>query len=296
MGMALKPYLQLMRPANIITAISDVLAGVSIALLFAPEGASLAWPMLMALVIATVGLYGGGVVFNDFFDAELDAVERPERPIPSGKVSKGAAALLGTVLFAIGVAATGTLGTLSVLIAVSIVFMCLLYDRWGKHHPIAGPLTMGLCRGLNLALGMSCSLAALDQLWFLACVPVIYIAAVTTISRDEVHGGRRGPLYLSASLYGFVMACIVAFGLYYQGGVLAVAMVLPFIAFVFPPLVKAIRTLEAGDVRNAVKHGVIGLIFMNAAWTAAAGMWAFTFATLLLFPLSVWLGKRFAVT
>ncbi len=292
----LKPYLQLMRPANIVTAISDVLAGVSIALLFVPEGATLAWPMLAALIVATMGLYGGGVVFNDVFDARLDAEERPERPIPSGKVSLRAAAMLGLFLFAVGVGAAGAVGLLPAGLAASIVLMCLLYDKWAKHHPVAGPLTMGLCRGLNLALGMSYSLGALDQLWFLACVPVIYIAAVTTISRGEVHGGRRGPLYLSAMLYGVVVACIVAFGLHYQSSLLAVGMVLPFAAFVFPPLVKAIRTLAVGDVRKSVKHGVIGLIFMNAAWTAATGMWGLTFATLLLFPLSIWLGGRFAVT
>src|SRR5690606_24948451 len=160
----------------------------------------------------------------------------------------------------------------------------------------AGPLTMGLCRGLNLALGMSYSLAALGEVWFLAFVPVVYIAAVTTISRGEVHGGQRAPLYLSAVLYALVVACIVAFGLHYQSGILAIGMVLPFTAFVFPPLVTAIRTLRAGDVRKSVKHGVIGLIFMNAAWTAAAGMWGLTLATLLLFPLSIWLAKRFAVT
>ena len=286
-----------MRPANIVTAISDVLAGVAIALLFVPaETNALNGVMLLALVVSTIGLYGGGVVFNDVFDADLDARERPERPIPSGRVSPQGATTLGTVLFLIGVAAAGTVGTWPAVIAVAIVAMCLVYDKWGKHHAIFGPLTMGLCRGLNLLLGLSYSLMAIDQVWFLACVPVVYIAAVTTISRGEVHGGQRTPLLVSAMLYGVVLTCIVAFGVYYQGSILAIGMVLPFILFVFPPLVKAIRTLDAGDVRNSVKHGVIGLIFMNAAWTAAAGMWTLTFATLLLFPVSIWLAKLFAVT
>lgn len=292
----LKPYLQLMRPANIVTAISDVLAGVSIALLFVTDGATLDGSVLTALIIATIGLYGGGVVFNDVFDAKLDARERPERPIPSGRASLRGAAILGSVLFLLGVASAVAVGVVSSAIALSIVLMCLLYDKWAKHQAITGPLTMGMCRGLNLLLGMSYSGAALEQVWFLACVPVIYIAAVTTISRGEVHGGQRTPLLTSAILYGVVVACIVAFGVHYQGGVLAIGMVLPFILFVFPPLTKAIRSLEAADIRKAVKHGVIGLIFMNAAWTAAAGMWGLTFATLLLFPLSIWLAKLFAVT
>lgn len=285
-----------MRPANIVTAISDVLAGVAIALLFVSNGSILDGQALIALIVATVGLYGGGVVFNDVFDAGLDARERPERPIPSGRVSIQAATTLGIVLFLIGVAAASIVGMLPSLIAFAIAGMCLVYDKWGKHHVVAGPLTMGLCRGLNLLLGISYSGMALEKVWFLAGVPVIFIAAVTTISRGEVHGGQRTPLLVSVVLYGVVVACIVAFGVHFQGGILAIGMVLPFILFVFPPLAKAIRTLEASDIRKSVKHGVIGLIFMNAAWTAAAGMWGLTFAALLLFPVSIWLAKLFAVT
>src|SRR5690606_30392529 len=128
---------------------------------FVPEGSALAWPTLIALIICTTCLYGGGVVFNDFFDSELDATERPERPIPSGGVSMGAAALLGAVLFAIGMIVTSPLGMITVLIALSIIWMSLVYDRWAKHHSVAGPLFMGLCRGFNLALGMSYSFVAL---------------------------------------------------------------------------------------------------------------------------------------
>ena len=72
--------LRLTRPANIVTAIADILAGVAISG-FLRDGHD--YTPVLWLVLSTVGLYGGGVVFNDVFDAKLDAVERPERPIPS---------------------------------------------------------------------------------------------------------------------------------------------------------------------------------------------------------------------
>ena len=75
-----------MRPANIVTAISDILAGVAISG-YIGKGEWEAWPIIL-LVISTIGLYGGGVVMNDYFDADLDQVERPERPIPSGLIKK----------------------------------------------------------------------------------------------------------------------------------------------------------------------------------------------------------------
>ncbi|MES2797444.1 MAG: UbiA family prenyltransferase, partial [Bacteroidota bacterium] len=92
----MKYYLQLMRPANLVTAIADILAGLSIAkFAFSTEFLSIQPAIL--LCIATIGLYGGGVVFNDVFDANLDAVERPERAIPSGKVSKINATIFGLI-------------------------------------------------------------------------------------------------------------------------------------------------------------------------------------------------------
>ena len=96
-----KPLLSLTRPANLVTAVADVLAGMAIAgyfLLYEPNVGAIGW-----LCLATVGLYGGGVVFNDVFDADLDAIERPERPIPSGAVSKQTAMVLGISLLAVGI-------------------------------------------------------------------------------------------------------------------------------------------------------------------------------------------------
>src|SRR5690606_29817410 len=108
----LMAYLRLTRPANIVTAIADILAGIAIsgtglALLspenhsgYTPEFSSWLW-----LCLATIGLYGGGVAFNDVFDAELDRLERPERPIPSGMVSLTNAATLAGALLLMGIIA-----------------------------------------------------------------------------------------------------------------------------------------------------------------------------------------------
>src|SRR4051812_43179838 len=95
-----------MRPANIVTAISDIFAGAVIAG-YATGVSELS--SLPYLIISTIGLYGGGVVFNDVFDADLDRVERPERPIPSGLISEKEGALLGASLVIVGVVAASGL-------------------------------------------------------------------------------------------------------------------------------------------------------------------------------------------
>ncbi len=94
-------YLRLMRPANIITAITDILAGITIA----ASLVNVAWGNIILLIISTTGLYGGGVVLNDVFDAELDKKERPERPIPSGLISKKSVTIFGITLLLIGIIA-----------------------------------------------------------------------------------------------------------------------------------------------------------------------------------------------
>lgn len=296
MAIAWRAYAQLTRPANVVTAVSDVVAGASIAMLYL--GGNVAWPVgsILWLCLATIGLYAGGVVFNDVFDAKLDAEERPERPIPSGRVSLHNAFRFGIVLFAIGTLAAGVVSTVSVLVAIAIVISCLVYDKWAKHHVVLGPIVMGLCRGLNLLLGVSVFAQVLPEVWALALIPVIYVAAITVISRGEVHGGKKLPLLFAALLYLVVIISIVIFGVMKGGGWLGVVILLLFAVTIFKPLLRAIRTEDAADIRGSVKSAVLALIFMNAIWVAATGFWQLVLFVLLLFPFSIWLARRFAVT
>jgi 4-hydroxybenzoate polyprenyltransferase len=291
-----------MRLANIVTAISDILAGIAIAI----YSTGMYWtrftflPVLL-LVLSTIGLYGGGVVFNDVFDAELDKMERPERPIPSGLISKNSAALFATFLLAIGIATAAMvhpegLFSASGLLAIAIALAAIVYDKWGKHNSILGPLNMGLCRGLNLLLGMSILPSVLEQYWFISFVPIIYVAAITMISRGEVHGGKKSTLNGAAVLYALVIASILAISLANRTLFYAVGFLLLFGVLIFPPLLRAFREPKGPLIGRAVKAGVIALIAMNASWAAAFGATYFALLILLLLPLSLWLAKLFAVT
>lgn len=74
------PFLELVRIPNAFTAIADCLAGYFIV------SSNLNPPVLACLVSGC--LYSGGIVFNDYFDYEIDKKERPERVLPSGRISK----------------------------------------------------------------------------------------------------------------------------------------------------------------------------------------------------------------
>jgi 4-hydroxybenzoate polyprenyltransferase len=287
-------FLRLMRPANIVTSVADVLAGIAISGYLMNIETDY-FPVLM-LCISTIGLYGGGIVFNDVFDADLDKIERPERAIPSGAVKLNEAIFLGTFLLLTGIAAAFTIAALSGIIAISIAFFALLYNKYSKHHSFLGPLNMGLCRGLNLLLGISIIAAALNEWYFLGIVPLIYIFSITMISQGEVHGSNRNKLYYGAFLYLIVISSLLYLS-WTKGQVLiALFFIIPFAWMIFKPLFRAIQEPLGKNIGKAVKAGVISLILMDASWSAVFGSPVAAICIALLLPLSLWLAKRFAVT
>ncbi len=298
-------YLQLTRPANIVTAVADILAGFAasgalITLYVIPAPTWGAHPLAISLgwlILSTVGLYGGGIVFNDVLDAELDRAERPERPIPRGDASVRGASILATGLLVMGVLAAAQVSPLSALIALTVAGLAVLYNAWGKHQRLFGPVNMGLCRGGNLLLGVSAVPAAVVSVWFLSLIPVVYIAAITMISRGEVHGSNRAALWGGVGMYALVISGLLALAI---GVSVSVEVVIPFLLLlgflIYPPLLRALRSNEPRLIGLAVKAGVLSLIVLDAAVAATFGGWVYGLLVLLLLPVSRWLATRFAVT
>lgn len=291
-------YLRLMRPANILTAITDIMAGIAISGFLLPGvyGDTQTILQFLCLVFATIGLYGGGVVFNDVFDAALDRVERPERPIPSGIISRTEAIVLGVYLLVLGVLAAFSVGELPGAIALAIAVAALVYNKWGKHNNLLGPLNMGLCRGLNLLLGMSVLPDALLKSGWMAVIPIIYIAAITMISRDEVHGGSKRPLMLAAFGYSLVIIAILVMATLNEKIIDVLPFIAIFIFLIYKPLIKAINDPAGPNIGKAVRGGIIGLIAMNAAWAAAFVSFPYALLVLCFLPVSILISKAFAVT
>ena len=287
-------FFRLMRPANIVTSVADVLAGIAISGYFLTFETDYL-PVLM-LCISTIGLYGGGIVFNDVFDADLDKIERPERAIPSGAVKLNEAIFLGAFLLLSGIVAAFTIAALSGIIAILIAFFALLYNKYSKHHSFLGPLNMGLCRGLNLLLGVSIIAVSLNEWYFLGIVPLIYIFSITMISQGEVHGLNRNKLYAGAFLYLLVIGSMLYLSFNKGQVIIALFFIIPFAWMIFRPLFIAIKEPLGKNIGKAVKAGVISLILMDAAWSAVFGSPVAAICIALLLPLSLWLAKRFAVT
>lgn len=206
---------QLLRPANVFTAASNVVAGFLIVQRgWAPLDA------LIALVAASVLLYEAGMVLNDVFDAQLDAVERPERPIPAGRIERRTAATVGWTLLTLGVVGAwlaswlvghGIAGLIGSLLAVAVV-----QYNGGLKRVWAGPIAMGWCRILNVLLGASVARDLSHRYDALAYALAVgmYTITLTYIARQETFGSeadmRRTRRLVTRLIQGFIVIDAIA--------------------------------------------------------------------------------------
>lgn len=298
----LQAYLELLRPANVATALADVLAGAAVATGGRMSGA-LAW-----LLAASACLYAGGIVLNDYFDRQLDARERPERPIPSHRIAASTAAWLGAALLALGIAGAALAGRAPLVVATALAAAIVTYDAWGKHRAFIGPVNMGLCRALNLLLGISLVPAVLGSHGALGLLPLVYIAAVTMVSRGEVSGAKR-PVALAAFI--LVAAVIAALAWVsaamrplpataWNSAPLQLATALTLAAWlawrVLPAFWRAVQDPVPAIVRRAVRTGVLSLVLVDGVIAASYAGIIYVLAVLATGLLAWWLARLFAVT
>jgi 4-hydroxybenzoate polyprenyltransferase len=287
----LRALIEILRPANVVTAAADVLAGYAAAGAVQGNGGNLgALPWLLA---STVCLYAGGIVLNDFFDRHLDARERPERPIPSGRIRASTAATIGFVLLFAGIGLAFSASPASAAMAMAISASVLLYDTWGKHRKFFGPVNMGTCRALNLLLGVSAVPSALTGRLTLALLPLVYIAGVTALSRGEVHGGKRPVAALSLAALAAVLAGIVWIGSNSKAAIVVVAI----LAWrVLPPFWRAWKEPVPATIRAAVRAGVLSLVLLDAAIGASYSNALYCLIILGIAVLASLLARAFSVT
>ena len=173
-----RPVAELVRLPAALTVPGDVLLG----------AAAAGWPFgrrTAGLIGASACLYWAGMAANDWADRDVDALERPGRPIPSGRVSPAAAAVLAGALTAAGVAVAGAVGGGRALrVAVPLAATVWAYDLRAKST-VAGPAVMAAARGLDVLLGAGAAARALPA----AATVAAHTAVVTGLSRTEAVGG-----------------------------------------------------------------------------------------------------------
>ena len=275
-----RAYLDLVRLPNLFTAAADVLTG----LLY--SGTDLArWTDLVSLIAASVFLYAGGVALNDVCDVARDRDERPERPIPSRRISRRVAMRLAMGLLVIGFVFAALISTRAAMIAGLLIVAIVLYDAVLKSMPVA-PAVMGLCRALNLALGMHVA----GSLWTVeAMTPIglmwLYITSVTFFARHEA--GVSSSLRLTAGTIGVCAAVAGLSAIVWIVSLAQVSFLWPLALLLVGLGYKGFRAASLHSpqtVQAAVKTFVISLILFDAciAWAARGPLAGLLVASLIL--------------
>lgn len=274
LAVRLKPYFQLVRLPNVFTAAADSLAGWLLAM------GTLEHPgRWLPLVLASMSIYAAGIALNDVFDYEIDLRERPQRPLPSGRISRRFATSLGAGLLLLGPVLAAMSGSLmSFLVAIALAACVFAYDA-GAKRTVHGPEVMGACRGLNLLLGMSQA----ENLggpagWLVAGSLALFIVGVTWISRSETESGQTrgvvaGVVLQDLAFLGLIGASFWAKSLAGASQVtsliVGLVVLLLVAAIVNRADLRALRNPVPGTLQRAVKTGVLSLVWLNVGVVAA---------------------------
>ncbi|WP_433217777.1 SCO3242 family prenyltransferase [Dactylosporangium sp. CS-047395] len=240
---------ELVRAPAALSVPGDIIAGAAAAKDLGPRTAGLAG--------ASVLLYWAGMAANDWADREVDARERPERPIPSGRISAGAALGVATGLTAAAVVAAGLAGGRKALrVAVPLAGAVWAYDTRLKT-----PALMATCRALNVLLGA-------NRRPHRAVVPAAIVFAhtytVTALSQFEVHGAT--PALPKRTLAGTAAIAAAA------GGTPAAGALAAWYAIRYGrPQLDAVDKPDAEHIQRAVGAGIVNLPALQGALTARAG-------------------------
>jgi 4-hydroxybenzoate polyprenyltransferase len=292
----LRAYAQLVRLPNVFTAMADIaLAALATGAL--PDH----WRTFGLLLLASSCLYCSGMVWNDIFDIEQDRLERPFRPLPSGRIARGSAVRLACLLMGLGVALAGLAGGMEALpfrwapLSVSgmLAVAILLYDGALKRT-WAGPIGMGLCRFLNVMLGLSVT-ERMGAPWgvHLAAVVGLYIVGVTWFARTEARPSSK-PALVGAALFmahALLLALVVPGRLPPDTSSPLYPYLLVLHGFVVGlPVCQAIAAPKPANVQKAVKRAIMGLVILDAVLaTALVGLLGLVILVLLV-P-AVFLGR-----
>ena len=133
--MSYKAYVIIMRPANVL------MAGLAVLLVMLCMGFDMAALVYVVPVILTLA---GGNVLNDYFDYEIDVINHPERPIPSGDVSKTSAVVMFSSLFSAAFIVAYFISTCALLIVAYAIFLLLLYESALKKEGLPGNVTISM--------------------------------------------------------------------------------------------------------------------------------------------------------
>ncbi|HEU5220796.1 MAG TPA: UbiA family prenyltransferase [Candidatus Nitrosotalea sp.] len=291
-----KKYLQLARLPNAFTSPTNVVAGY----LAVTPISELNYVNLGILMASSMLFYVSGVIFNDYFDIEVDRKERPSRPLPSGAISKKTTIQIAIVLMASAITLAFFVSWSSFVISLFLASMIIGYDYRLKNNKIFSPITMGGTRFLNIIMGASPALLSfhtnLSELGFVASSVFAYVVVITLFSKKELSGikSKRHTIVLFSIIYAIISAItIVTFlGLFKTWSLVILVPYTIIMSFIF----KQALVGDASSIQRVIKNMVISIIILDSIFVSGVAGLSYGLSTLLFLLPAILLSKKFYVT
>lgn len=266
--------LKLGRVSNLPTVWSNVIAAAALA-----GGAPV---RTLALIAGAMSLlYVGGMYLNDAFDADRDARERPERPIPSGEISAAAVMGAGFALLAAGVALLAAIDARTGIAGLALAGAIVLYD-WHHKENALSPFVMGLCRALvYVTTGVAVAGAVSWDVLVPGLAILAYVAGLTYAARMEAFD-RVGSFWPLALLAAPLLLALPQIGLA-PLNLIALAALIGCGVWVW----KLLSRRAPFDVSRAVGVLIAGIAINDALLAATTGAEYATLACLVCFGLTL---------
>jgi hypothetical protein len=304
----LRSYFQLVRIPAVFSSMSNAYAGWWIGGAIAVGLGSQRAPVTSLLLgLIAAGLYLlAGMALNDIADLEVDRKERPERPLPSGAIPLRNAWMLVAGFFILGLLCQSIANPVSAVVGLFLVAAIFLYNFVLKST-FLGPLSMGLCRVLNLAGAMALSFSSFNTFAALPAVVYgvlaslgLYVAIVTYLARDEVAGNSAARVQIFFIGFAAWFSAWAAFAATRHSLIsLGVVVILVLHLFLLKDALAGLRRAPSspGATGRTVGTMLGSMPVTDALALFAAGVaWPWSFAGLLWMLPGKWLARRFYTT
>ncbi|MEO9295969.1 MAG: UbiA family prenyltransferase [Nitrososphaera sp.] len=307
MAEQLRQYLLLVRLPNAFTALSNIVVGY-----FSPTGPANASVFQLSMLMASSALlYVSGIIFNDYFDLEVDRKERPGRPLPSGRVKKKNALVLAVATMVAANIIALFVSPASLAVCSALAAVVLAYD-YGAKKGRMGPAAMGGARFLNVLLGASPALGTGIVVIIIPWNTLVaagamfaYVYSIALLSRKEAgeeaqqkkekEEDARKSVAQSFSIISAIIASMILFAfLHSESFEMFVNIALFSAAMLFTW--RGARSGSQAQIQNAVRNLVLFIVVLDSAFiTAFAGL-PYGIASLAIMVPPVILARRFYIT
>jgi len=286
-----KSWLQLLRFPNLFTVPGDPLMGM---MLVMSEGGSIRFSQKFAVlaIMTSVSLYAAGMILNDVADLSTDSLERPERPIPSGRISRRSAIALAGALIGLSLVCGLIVSWKGVIVVLLLLSLIIFYNFAARKKPLLGFVTMSLCRSMSVIIGAVYLAGRINaQVSYGAAGLFVYIFAVCFIAKDEANEGQLGNRFLNyIPLFAAILWQTIIFSLTGVQGLCVLLLLMGVLVWI---LRKVTNTSSA---HKLVGVYLAGLIPLQSIVCITSGGETGLLTGLLLFltwPVALMTGKHF---